>query len=109
LGGPPGIARLIGPTGGYLFGFVIAAFVVGWLCERNWDRKLWTSILAMIAGSIVYFTFGLVWLTRFVPEGMVFQAGLYPFIIGDVIKIFAAALLLPTGWVLLLRAKNPVY
>ena len=105
LGGPPGIARLAGPTGGYLIGFVAAAFVVGWLAERSWDRRVGTAILALLAGSIVVYVFGLLWLAHFVPGGAVLQAGLYPFVIGDLIKIVAAALALPSGWLLLQRLK----
>jgi len=106
LGGPLGIARLVGPTGGYLIGFVAAAFVVGWFAERGWDRHAWTAITAMLSGSIVIYIFGLSWLVRFVPEGTVFQSGLYPFIIGDLVKIVAAALALPSGWLLLRRFKG---
>ncbi|MCJ7828166.1 MAG: biotin transporter BioY, partial [Dehalococcoidia bacterium] len=83
LGGTPGIARLIGPTGGYLIGFVAVAFLVGWLAERGWDRRVWTAALAMLAGEAVLYVFGLSWLVRFVPGDKVLQAGLYPFIIGD--------------------------
>ena len=106
LGGPVGIARLIGPTGGYLIGFVAVAFVVGWLAERGWDRRIWTAALAMLAGEIVLFVFGLSWLAHFVPGDTVLQAGLYPFIIGDLIKVVAAALILPSGWLLLRRFKG---
>ena len=106
LGGPPGVGRLVGPTGGYLIGFVVAAFVVGWLAERGWGRHVWTAALAMLAGSVVYYIFGLSWLAHFVPQGTVLQTGLYPFIIGDFIKIAAAALVLPSGWLLLRRFKS---
>ena len=105
LGGPPGIARLVGPTGGYLVGFVAAAFVVGWLAERGWDRRVWMAIPAMLGGSIVIYIFGLSWLSHFVPGDAVLQAGLYPFVIGDLIKVVAAALILPSGWMLLRRFK----
>ena len=106
LGGPPGIARLVGPTGGYLIGFVAVAFLVGWLAERGWDRRIWTAVLAMLAGEAVLYVFGLSWLTRFVPGDKVLQTGLYPFIIGDLIKVTAAALILPSGWLLLRRFRN---
>jgi len=105
LGGPPGIARLVGPTGGYLIGFAAAAFVVGWLAERGWDRRVWMAIPAMLGGSIVIYIFGLSWLSHFVPGDAVLQAGLYPFVIGDLIKVVAAALILPSGWMLLRRFK----
>ena len=105
LGGPVGAARLIGPTGGYLMGFVIAAFVIGWLAERGWDKHVWTTIPAMLIGCIVYYVFGLLWLTKFVPQNTVLQAGLYPFIIGDLIKVIVAATVIPSGWMLLRRLR----
>jgi biotin transporter BioY len=97
-GGAPGIARLLGPTGGYLLGFVAAAFLVGWLAERGWDRKIWTASLAMLAGMVVIYICGLMWLGRFLPAGEVLSAGLFPFILGDLIKLGAAALTMPAGW-----------
>ncbi len=106
LGGAPGVARLIGPTGGYLIGFVATAFIVGWLTERGWDRRVWTSILAMFAGSVAMYIFGLSWLRQFVPEGTLLQVGFYPFIIGDIFKIVLAALLLPSGWLLLKHFRS---
>jgi len=106
LGGTIGVARLVGPTGGYLIGFVVAAFVVGWLAERGWDKRVGTAIIAMLAGSVVMYVFGLAWLSRFVPEGTVLQVGLYPFIVGDLVKIAAAALAVPAGWLLLRRLKG---
>lgn len=106
LGGPPGIARLVGPTGGYLIGFVAVAYLVGWLAERGWDRRIWTAALAMLAGETVLYVFGLTWLVRFVPVGKVLQVGLYPFAIGDLIKVAAAALMLPSAWLLLRRFRN---
>lgn len=106
LGGPPGIARLLGPTGGYLIGFVVAAFVVGWLAERGWDRKVGTAALAMLIGNIVLYVPGLSWLSRFVPEGALLRAGLYPFIPGDLVKLAVAALALPSAWHFISRAKK---
>ncbi len=106
LGGPPGIARLVGPTGGYLIGFVAAAFFVGWLAERGWDRRVWMAIPAMLSGSIIIYIFGLSWLANFVSRDAVLQAGLYPFVIGDLVKVVAAALMLPSAWLLLQRFKS---
>jgi biotin transporter BioY len=100
-GGAPGLARLLGPTGGYLIGFVAAAYIVGWLAERGWDRKVWTAISAMLAGTVVIYAFGLIWLGRFMPAESVFATGLFPFIAGDLVKLTAAALFLPAGWKLL--------
>ncbi|HEU0022050.1 MAG TPA: biotin transporter BioY [Dehalococcoidia bacterium] len=84
-------------TGGYLVGFIPAAYLVGFLAERGWDRRVWI-ILAMLLGNIVLYLPGLVQLSFFVPEGKVLELGLYPFILGDLIKIYIAALTLPTAW-----------
>ncbi len=93
-----GVVVLLGPTGGYLLGFVVAAFVVGWLTERGWDKRYWTTVIAMISGTVLIYVFGLVWLANFVSSEMLWKAGLLPFIPGAVIKIGLAAVLLPTGW-----------
>ncbi len=99
-GGAGGIARLAGPTGGYLAGMVLAAFVVGWLSERGWDRRFATAALAMLLGNMAIYALGLPWLANFVGWGSVLQAGLLPFIVGDVGKIALAALALPGTWIL---------
>jgi biotin transport system substrate-specific component len=97
-GGTSGLLRLSGPTGGYLIGFIAAAFVVGLLAERGWDRRVWTAAIAMFVGEIAIYVFGLSWLSRFpLPVG-VLDAGLWPFVAGDVYKLVVAALLLPSAW-----------
>ena len=88
------------PSGGYLIGFIPAAFLVGYLCERGWDRQVWI-ILAMLAGNVLLYVPGLIQLSLFVPDDKVFEYGLYPFIIGDMIKLYIAALAVPTAWKLL--------
>lgn len=105
-GGALGLARLFGPTGGYLFGFVIATYLVGLLAERGWDRRISTTAAAMALGNLVIYTVGALWLAPFV--GGIDQAlalGVAPFIPGDLVKIGAAALLLPGGWKLLGRSS----
>lgn len=97
-GGGAGLARLGGPTGGYLVGFIAAAFVVGLLAERGWDRRPWTTALAMLAGEVVIYVFGLTWLSRFpLPVGLL-EAGFVPFIAGDLYKVVLAALALRVAW-----------
>jgi biotin transporter BioY len=100
LGGPLGVARLIGPTGGYLIGFIPAAFVVGWLAERGWTRRIWTTALAMLIGCAIYYAIGLPWLAHFVPADKVLAVGFYPFVIGDLLKLALAATAVPlvTQW-----------
>jgi biotin transport system substrate-specific component len=102
-GGASGVSRLFGPTGGYLLGFIAAAWVVGWLSERGWDRRLLTAAAAMVIGTGVIYFFGLTWLSFFVGWGRVVSVGLAPFVIGDLLKLALAALALPGGWTLLGR------
>src|SRR5439155_5958556 len=67
---PPGALRLLGPTGGYLMAYPIAAFVAGYLAERGWDRRYWTSVAAMLLGLALIFLGGLSWLTATVTHSM---------------------------------------
>jgi biotin transport system substrate-specific component len=99
---------LLGPTGGYLVGFFFAAYLVGLLAERGWDRRIGTTVVAMILGNLVIYAFGLLWLYCLVCMGKlgisvnkILTVGLYPFIPGDLFKISLAAILLPSGWKLL--------
>jgi biotin transporter BioY len=100
-----GIAYLMSPTFGYIIGFVLAAFVVGFLCERGFDRKVESAILAMLIGNILIYFPGLLWLAKFVGWQKVLAVGLYPFIIGDIIKLLLAGSILPLGWKLI-KAKT---
>jgi biotin transport system substrate-specific component len=93
-----GPAALLGPSGGYLVGFVPAAFVTGFLAERGWDRRFVTTWAAMFLGSVTLFAFGLAWLSRFLGWGGAVAAGLLPFVLGDLLKQVLAALLLPGLW-----------
>jgi biotin transport system substrate-specific component len=100
-GGALGPAYMIGPTGGYLVGFVAAAFAVGWLAERGWDRRMITTALAMIAGSLLIYACGVAWLSTFIGLDRAITVGCTPFLAGDVVKIVLAMALLPAGWRLL--------
>jgi len=106
--GKTGLAALFGPTGGYLVGFILAAYVVGALSQRGWDRRPATTVLAMTLGNLAIYACGLAWLLCLVhllgkPVGGrgVLAVGLYPFLVGDVLKIALAAALLPAGWKLI--------
>ena len=113
--GRAGLAMFFGPTGGYLVGFVPAAYVVGLLAERGWDRRAVTTVLAMILGSAAMYACGLAWLfclDNLLGQplaGGVLAVGLYPFLVGDVLKIVLATILLPSGWKLIrhFRVDNP--
>lgn len=87
-------------TGGYLWGFVVAAFLIGWLCEHGWDKNFGSSIGAMFLGEVVIFALGIWWLQRALglPLADALNAGLYPFVVWDAVKIVAAAAALPAAW-----------
>jgi biotin transport system substrate-specific component len=99
---PPGAARLLGPTGGYLMSYPLAAFVAGWLAERGLDRRYLTAVAAMACGLAVVYAGGVLWLALFAQPARGFSAalaaGFYPFIIPDLLKLLVAAAVLPGLW-----------
>ena len=114
---PPGALRLLGPTGGYLMAYPMAAFLVGYLAERGFDRRYLTSVLAMLAGLLMIYACGAAWLGLFARAGAdntpiglqaALGAGVYPFIVADLLKLLAAAGILPGFWRLLGRTDNCV-
>lgn len=104
-GGKSGLVVLLGPTGGYLLGFLAAAYFVGMLSELRLKRSLWQAATAMLIGNIIIYVFGLVWLARFVGEFQVLQTGLFPFLIGDALKL-STGLVLIGGSSFLTPRKN---
>jgi biotin transport system substrate-specific component len=100
-GGTSGLGRLLGPTGGYLLGFLAAAYLVGSLAEQGWTRRVGGTLLAMLAGNLVIYLCGLPYLALFVGVEKALVAGFYPFLVGDVIKILLATLALPISWKIL--------
>ena len=104
---PPGLGRLLGPTGGYLMSYPFAAFVAGALAERGFDRQFLTSVLAMGAGLLVVFTGGVAWMAwGAVPLGLTraLAVGFYPFLLADLLKVLLAASILPVVWRFFWRA-----
>jgi biotin transport system substrate-specific component len=99
---PQGALRLLGPTGGYLMAYPLAAFAAGYLAERGFDKRYWTSFLAMAAGLAIVFAGGVAWLALFAAPAAGFPgaiaAGFTPFIAADAIKLAIAAAILPTIW-----------
>jgi biotin transport system substrate-specific component len=85
----------LGQTGGYLIGFLVAAWAMGSLAERGWDRSLWRAVVAMTLGAIILFVPGVAWLSHWVGWEKAVAAGLTPFIYGDVLKLALAAATLP--------------
>lgn len=102
---PLGIGRLLGPTGGYLLAYPLAAAVVGGLAVRGCDRRYLTSVAAMLAGLAVIFAGGLLWLSSAVGLHAALVAGFYPFVALDLVKVCAAAGIMPGLWRLVGRAS----
>ncbi|MFI5254548.1 MAG: biotin transporter BioY [Candidatus Limnocylindrales bacterium] len=114
---PTGLARIIGvsgghvvlgSTGGYLIGFVLAAAVVGRLAELGWDRTVRGALAAMLIGELVIVGLGLIWLAAAIPAPLDVAAGygLWPFLPTDLLKILAATGALPFGWWLVNRRPS---
>ncbi|CAN5618288.1 biotin transporter BioY [soil metagenome] len=112
--GASGIARIatvqqgglvLGASGGYLVGFLFAGALVGRLAELGWDRRIGGSLAAMFLGNVVIYLFGLPWLMAALETdaGTALTRGLYPFVLGDVVKLAVAAGVLPVGWWLVKR------
>jgi biotin transport system substrate-specific component len=99
---------LTGPTGGYIIGFDVAAFVIGALAQRRWDRRFSSAIAAMLTGSVVIYLVGLPWLAEKIDAGLetTLEQGLYPFVVGDLLKLYLAGALLPSAWKLVERLRS---
>lgn len=94
------VLTLATPSGGYIWGFLAAAILMGWLANRGWDRSIRSSISVMLLGHIVIYAFGISWLMASIDVGVEdgLVKGLAPFVIGDTIKLLLAAGALPLAW-----------
>lgn len=110
-----GPAYLVGPTAGFIWGYVPAAFIVGIAADRGLSRSVPAMAATMLLGDAMIFGLGFAWLSSLaiLPNGAVgigaakaFQAGVAPFLLGDALKIAIAALALPAGWSLLERFRK---
>ena len=101
-----GVPVIVGPTAGFLVGFILAALVVGWLAERQWDRSIWRTGAAMLAGNLALYGPGLLVLGFFVGFDKVLALGLLPFIPGDIMKMVLATAALPGAWALVRRTGS---
>jgi biotin transport system substrate-specific component len=109
-----GFAAFVGPTGGYLIGFLLATAFVGWLAQREWDRKWLRTLLAFVGGTVLIYAVGLPWLYVALqgfhvanPLQATLAGGLYPFLIGDALKAILAAVILPLAWHFTGPVKKP--
>ena len=106
-GGKGGMLVFMGPTAGYLVGFLLAATACGWFAERGFDRSYFKLLVALLLGNVLLYVPGLLWLGTLIGwDKPVLEYGLYPFISGDLLKISMAVLLLPTAWKVVNRFKQ---
>jgi biotin transport system substrate-specific component len=105
-----GVAYMLGPTGGYLAGFVAGAALCGWLAERGWDRSWWRTAAAMSLGHVIILALGWAWLAQIVGPAKAYASGVAPFYAGTIAKTALAVLALPLAWRILKRrpATSPM-
>jgi len=116
--GVTGIAYMMGATGGYLVGYLLAVLALGWAARRGLDRSVGGMAAALLAGNVLLYVPGLLWLHHLIANGMFDPAkyastwdqtlawGLTPFLIGDALKLGLAALLVPAVWKLVGKARG---
>ena len=93
-----GFIILFGPTGGYLFGFLIASVVVGYLAEKGWDKSVVLTFTSMTIGTLIIYLFGVIWLSYLKDLNTALVFGLLPFITPDILKICLGTCLVSAGW-----------
>ncbi|MQX37742.1 biotin transporter BioY [Roseospira navarrensis] len=98
-----GLAYMMGPTGGYLMGFMASAMVLGWLAERGWDRSIGGTLAGMTLGTALIFGLGFAYLSTLIGAEAAWTAGVMPFLLGAALKIALAAAVLPLAWRLVSR------
>jgi biotin transport system substrate-specific component len=101
-----GLAYMMGPTGGYLVGFVAGAWLTGWLAERGWDRSILKLFAAMMAGHLVILALGFSWLAFYAGPSMAWAVGVAPFFAATLYKTLLGALILPAGWALVEKFRR---
>ena len=93
-----GFIILFGPTGGYLFGFLLASLVVGYLAEKGWDKSVVLTFTSMTIGTLIIYLFGVIWLSYLKDLNTALVFGLLPFITPDILKICLGTCLVSAGW-----------
>ena len=110
--GQGGVSAIATASGGYLFGFIAGAYIVGFFAERGWDRTRWIALPMLLANAVIYVP-GLIWLhQQFSIVGIpiswetTLDYGLWPFIAGDLAKLVAATIAVPAGWSIVERMRG---
>ena len=104
--GATGIEYMMGGTGGYLVGFVLATVALGYAARRGWDRNVALMAVAMFVGSLVIYIPGVLWLAHLYSWENAFAWGVTPFLIGDAMKLALAALIVPGVWKIVGKARG---
>ena len=104
--GGAGLAYMGGPTGGYLFGFLVTVNLIGYFTERGFGRTFVSVLLLALLGTIVFYLFGVAWLTTILGFEKAIKFGLLPFLYGDVLKLFLLAFAVPAAWKIVLKLSK---
>ena len=104
--GGAGLAYMSGPTGGYLFGFLVAVYMIGYVTEKGYGRTFISTLLLALLGTLVFYVFGVAWLTTILGFEKAIKFGLLPFLYGDVLKMFLLAFSVPATWKLVLKLSK---
>ncbi len=101
-----GLIYMMGGTGGYLAGFVVAAAIVGWAADRGWDRHVGKMFAAVLMAEVVIMAMGFAWLATLIGVEKSWQFGVAPFILPDLIKVALASALVPALWTILRKIRG---
>lgn len=101
-----GLPYMLGPTGGYLVGFVAAAWLAGWLAEKGWDRTFLKATVVNFVATAVVFVFGVAWLAPLYGLSKSITVGVTPFLLSSAFKIALGGALLPAAWILVRRIRG---
>ena len=104
--GATGIEYMMGSTGGYLVGFVLATVALGYAARRGWDRNVVMMGVSMFVGSLIIYIPGVLWLAHLYSWENAFAWGVTPFLIGDAMKLALAALIVPAVWKMVGKARG---
>ena len=101
-----GLAYMMGPTGGFLLGFLPAAAIVGWVADRGGDRSFGRMLAAVVAAHVVLFALGFAWLAHLAGPSVAWIKGVQPFLLGTAVKTLLAALVVPAAWDIVARRRQ---
>ena len=104
--GGAGLTYMSGPTGGYLFGFLVAVYLIGYFTEQGYGRTFISTLFLALLGTIVFYLFGVAWLTTILGFEKAIKFGLLPFLYGDILKLFLLAFSIPATWKLVLKLSK---